>query len=202
MGKAVWSAPADVATNPTIFLRLRQADPVGRELAWSDFVDRYAWRIAAFARRLGVREQDVDDVVQEVVLGFFVKSPTFVYDPAKGRFRGYLKVCAYHAIARHLERQNRSQGTPLEQVNPDDLAVEAIWQDVWEQQLLRIALTQVREASGETRTFRAFELHVMLDRPAAEVAETLGMHINSVYRAKDEVTAALRRRLAALDDGD
>ncbi|MGH7178184.1 MAG: sigma factor, partial [Tepidisphaeraceae bacterium] len=90
----------DATTNPSIFLRLKQSDTAPREIAWAEFHKRYAPIITAFAQRLGARSQDVDDVVQDVLLGFYSKSPTFIYDPAKGRFRGYLKVCTYRALSK------------------------------------------------------------------------------------------------------
>src|SRR3954467_9102278 len=98
---------ANVATNPSIFLRLKQTDAVPREFAWDEVHALYAPIIASFAQRLGCRgEPDVDDVVQDVLLGFFSKSPTFIYDPGKGRFRGYLKVCTYRALRSHLEKNS------------------------------------------------------------------------------------------------
>ena len=76
-------ADSGTPTNPTIFLRLNAVEPAPRELAWDQFHARYAPIIAAFARRLGADGHDVDDIVQDVLLGFFATSPTFVYDPAQ-----------------------------------------------------------------------------------------------------------------------
>ena len=62
------AGPLDSATNPTIFLRLNESRGAPREIAWDEFGARYAPIITAFARRLGARPQDVDDVVQDVLL--------------------------------------------------------------------------------------------------------------------------------------
>jgi RNA polymerase sigma factor (sigma-70 family) len=194
--------PGSLSTNPTIFLRLKQADPEPREIAWEEFRQRYSPVIASFAKRLGARTQDVDDVVQDVMMGFFAKSPSFVYDPAKGRFRGYLKVCTYRALAARLGKEARFQGTPLENIDPEAMSVEQAWNDVWEQQQLRRGLDEVREQMGTTKTFRAFELYVVLDQPAEEVAAQLDMHINSVYRAKEQITRLLQEKLAVMKDDD
>lgn len=158
--------------------------------------------IGAFARRLGARPQDVDDVVQDVMLGFFLKSPTFVYDPAKGRFRGYLKVCAYRAVQQRFGAAAKFKGKPLDDIDPDDLAIEQAWSDVWEEQQLRVALEEVRKTMGDTKTFRAFELYVVFERPAPAIAKELGMHLNSVYRAKEEITRLLQERVAARPNDD
>ena len=190
------------STNPTIFLRLRDGDEAPREIAWAQFAVRYVPIITAFARRLGARDQDVDDVVQDVMLGFFLKSPTFVYDPAKGRFRGYLKVCAYRALRKRVGKDMKVAGRPLDLVEPEELAIEQVWNDVWEQDKLRRALELVRTTMGDTKTYRAFEQYVVFNKPADGVAEKLDMHINSVYRAKDQITRLLQEKVASFRDDD
>jgi RNA polymerase sigma factor (sigma-70 family) len=190
------------STNPSIFLRLRASDAEPRQIAWDEFNARYAPIIGAFARRMGARPQDVDDIIQDVLLGFFLKSPTFIYDPAKGRFRSYLKVCTYRAMAKRFAGAQRSDGKSLEMVNPDEMAVDQIWNDVWEQALLRRALDDVRTTTGHTKTFRAFELYVVFDQPAQDVAAKLDMHINSVYRAKEQVSRLLQEKVLVLQQED
>jgi RNA polymerase sigma-70 factor (ECF subfamily) len=193
---------ANVATNPSIFLRLKQSDAAPREIAWEQFHTRYAPIIAAFAQRLGARRPDVDDVVQDVLLGFFSKSPTFVYDPSKGRFRGYLKVCTYRAARDHLGKKAHCQGLSLEQLDPNALAIDQVWNDVWEQQMLARAIEQVRAKMGLTKTFQAFEQYVGLSRSAQEVADELGVHITTVYKAKEHITQLLRQAIRALNEED
>ncbi len=196
------ASAGNLSTNPTIFLRLKHTDTQPREMAWDQFSARYAPIIGAFARRLGARQQDVDDVVQDVLMGFFLKSPTFVYDPSKGRFRSYLKVCTYRALRRRLGSAARFDNKPLDDVPPEAVALEQVWNDVWEQQQLRRVLDEVRESMGQTKTFRAFELYVVCDKDAQSVAEKLDMHINSVYRAKEQVTRLLQEKLAVIKDED
>jgi len=193
---------ANVATNPSIFLRLKQSDPAPREVAWGEFHRRYAPIIAAFAQRLGARQQDVDDVVQDVMLGFFSKSPTFIYDPAKGRFRGYLKVCTYRAAQNHVHKRAHLRGVPLDRLAPDALAIEQVWNDVWEQELLSRAIEQLRSRMGDTKTFQAFEQYVGLNKPAQAVAESLGLHITTVYKSKEQITQLLRETMQQFNDED
>src|SRR5690349_1099303 len=90
-------APAD-ATRATLLIRLNGGRPE-REVAWAEFHELYAPVISGFARRMGARAQEVDDLVQEVLKAFFCATPEFAYDPAKGRFRGYLKTCVWHKMS-------------------------------------------------------------------------------------------------------
>jgi len=145
-----------------------------------------------------VRSTDVEDVVQDVLVGFYATSPTFVYDPAKGRFRGYVKTCTFHAVRRRLGQDARFRGVSLEQVDPEALEVDQVWNDLWEQEQLRRAIEELRREIGTTKTFRAFELYVILDQPPQEVSQKLGLHVDNVYRAKQSVTRMLREKLAAI----
>jgi RNA polymerase sigma-70 factor, ECF subfamily len=192
--------PPGTDTNPSIFLRLNRTNARLRELAWREFHDRYAPIIAGFARKFGLKPQDIDDVIQDVLLGFYSKSPQFVYDPSRGRFRGYLKACTCNLLRNRLAREAKfsARSTPLNLLHPDVLQTEQIWNDLWEDQLIHRAVADVRVQLRGSRTFRAFEQYVILDRPADEVARELGIHVDSVYRAKQQVGGALRDRLRAL----
>jgi RNA polymerase sigma factor (sigma-70 family) len=194
--------PGKVITNPSIFLRLKQSDPTPREFAWTEFHNRYAPIIAGFAHRLGARPQDLDDIVQDVLLGFFSTSPTFVYEPAKGRFRGYLKVCTYRALRSHVGKQAHFGGVPLDQLDPDAVAVEHVWRDIWEQELLARAVKELRAKMGHTKTFQAFEQYVGRNQPAQKVADSLGVHIMTVYQAKEQITRLLRETMQRFNDED
>jgi RNA polymerase sigma factor (sigma-70 family) len=187
-----------LTTRPSIFVRLNGPNEGPREIAWNDFRKRYAPIIAGFARNLGARPQEIDDVIQDVLMGFFAKSPTFEYDPAKGRFRGYLKVCTYRALRKRTSSAAvKFKAMPLDQVDPDSLEFDQAWNDIWEQEQLRTALDETREQYRHANTFRAFEQYVILGKPAEQVAQLLGMHVNSVYRAKEQITEILRQKLQA-----
>jgi DNA-directed RNA polymerase specialized sigma24 family protein len=90
----------EAATRASIFIRLKATDAQPRELAWKQFYDRYAPVISSYAYRNGASRQQADEVVQDIIAGFFEASPRFVYDPARGRFRAYLKSCVVRALVR------------------------------------------------------------------------------------------------------
>ena len=189
------------ATNPSIFLRLNRDDAAAREVAWHQFYLRYAGVIAAFAKRLGVSDHELEDVVQDVLIGFYATSPRFVYDASKGRFRGYLKSCTCHVVARQAARNRGRNKVALDALDPDTIESDQVWNDIWEQELLRRAVEELRTEIGSTKTFQAFEMYVIQDLPPAQVSEQLGLHIDNVYRSKESVTKLLRQKLdAACED--
>jgi RNA polymerase sigma factor (sigma-70 family) len=188
------------ATNPSIFVRLNARDARPREIAWSDFQNRYGPIIARFARRFGARPHDVDDLVQDVMMGFFAKAPTFVYDPARGRFRGYLKVCTFRAACRRFGRDAKfNQTLPLSSLDENAIEVEQVWNDIWEKQRIERAMADVREQCRGEKTWQAFEQTVVQARSPQEVAEELGLSVSGVYKARDRVGKTLRERLRRLE---
>ncbi len=191
-----------LATRQTLFLRLNAETP-GREIAWRDFYGRYAPIISGFARKIGVDSHDVPDIIQDVMLGFFAVSPRFVYDPARGRFRGYLKTCVWRACQAHVGTRLRFDGRPIEQIDPAEPNIEATWNEVWDTEKLQRALEVVRTRylarSDKARTFRAFEMYALLDSSAEDVAKELGISVASVHQAKTRVTKAIK---AAADEID
>ena len=52
-------------------------------------------------------------------------------------------------------------------MDPESVAIEQIWNDAWEQQLLSRAIEQIRADMGHTHTFAAFEMTVIQDESAA-----------------------------------
>lgn len=188
-------------TRETLFLRLR-ADAPAREVAWREFYERYAPIISGFARRMGAREQDVSDLVQEVMVGFFSACPIFKYDASKGRFRGYLKTCTWRVVRQRLERQPLVYGRCVVDIDQTEAAIDHEWNDIWQTELAHRALEVVRAQylshPDRAWTFEAFEACALLERPPEEVARNLGISLDSVHQAKSRISKALRVAMAEI----
>ena len=50
------------------------------------------------------------------------------------------------------------------------------------------------------KSFRAFELIVILGKSAAEVAEELKMSVDSVYKSKERIALRLREKIKELQE--
>lgn len=185
-------------TRASIFERIRSKEPAQREIAWCDFRAKYAPIVGGFCKAMGASGQDIDDIVQDVMLGFFGVSEEFRYSPERGRFRGFLKVCTVRAAQRRAGKNLRHRGKALDEIPADDLAIDHVWNDVWEQELLARALDNLRREIGGTVAFQAFEQYVLLDRPAETVANELGTSVNNVHQAKTRITRQLRETLQKL----
>ena len=195
--------PNQDMTSASLLLRLNRDGPA-REVAWTEFYDLYAPIISGFARRIGADPREIDDLVQDVLRAFFAVSPEFVYDPAKGRFRGYLKTCVWHKVGESRRKRFREMNA-IEKAGHDKQGqeVEEVWNDVWETEKLHRALSATcdRYATNaeRQRTFRAFEMCVILGRDTRSVADELDMKVDSVRAAKSRVGKALRESYEQLD---
>ena len=195
---AATSRSSAYVTRASLFQKLRQAEPRDRAIAWEVFRARYAPIIAGFAGRFGASRQDIDDIIQDVMAGFVGVSDAFVYDPATGRFRGWLKTCTVRAAIRRAGKNLRFQGVPLEDVPHAELAVEPVWSDVWEAELVAQALAMLRAASGTSVAFQAFEQYALRERSAEEVAAELKTSVENVHQAKSRMTKRLRETVQQL----
>lgn len=184
-------------TRATLLLRLKSDGP-SREVAWEEFCRLYSPIIARFARARGVQADHVDELVQDVVAGFFAAQPRFQYDPSKGRFREYLMACVSNAVRTRLRRE---QDRP-HRLAPDHglEAGEAVdWDAAWRSAALEAAVCRLREHYGDNPTFQAFEAVVLRGQPADSVAQALGLSRESVYQAKSRLLAKLRVELDSVE---
>lgn len=179
-------------THTTLLARLSGGSDAG---AWTEFVSRYGELIRGFARRRGQQAADVDDITQEVLTSLTKAMPGFVYDPAKGKFRSYLKTIVVRAIAKRSLQNKRpvsleevEHATRAASESPD---VDALWEQEWRQYHVRLAMKAIGAEFNEAdRT--AFELYALQGREARDVAADLSMSVDQVYQAKSRIT----RRLA------
>jgi len=177
-------------------------DSQNRE-AWGSFYRIYAPMLRNFTRRLGLSDADSDDVTQEVLLIAQRSLREQRYDPDKGRFRTWLYGIARRqalAAMRARRRRTRVQSVAteggidllaqLEDPHGEETAQE-IWRQEWRYALLNEALRQVQHEVGE-KTFEAFTLFAIQQRPADEVARQLGIAPASVYVYKSRMLDAIR----------
>ena len=159
------------------------------EDSWREFLRTYHPFIVFLGTRLGLKGQELEDLEQEVMLALMKNFGN--YDHTLAKFRAYLQGIICHcanAIKRHripnAIPNNSQQGT-----DGDD--IQALIDAEYEKILMQAALDEFREESDELQ-FLAFEMYVLQERDAQEVAEILKISINQVYLAKARGVARLR----------
>lgn len=193
--------PDSYPTRASLFGHLRETDGKARDVAWAEFRRRYEPIIVAFARRCGAASHDVDDVVQEVMTAFLA-AENFAYDPTRGRFRGWLMTCTVRAAKRGRRNNFKLGGVPIQDVPDAELAIEPVWNDVWEQQLVSEGLVQLRKIYGGSTSFLAFEEYGLKERDAAVVAAELAITVGAIHQAKARMIKHLRTLVQQIRDAD
>lgn len=183
-----------VTTHTTLLAKLGEKN---NQDAWQEFYLRYGDLIRGFARRRGVQPNDCDDLLQDVIVKLSRSMPGFQYDPAKGKFRSYLKTVAIRAII-DKSSQKKAQ-SPVENIDQltrlasQDEEVEQAWESEWRRYHLRLAMRLV-EMEFSTKDLQAFRAYALDGRSAKQVAEQMGISVDQVYQAKSLII----RRLSEL----
>ena len=186
-----------MVTTPVSLLQ-RLGQPTNQE-AWRQFVQLYTPLLYAWARRLNLPPQDAADFVQDVFTLLVQKLPLFTYDERR-RFRGWLWTVTRNKLRERLRRPvlPASPADPALAAAADDPALE-LAESEYRQNLVSRALA-LMQAEFPPQVWKACWEYAVAGRPAPEVADELGISVNSVYLAKSRVLRRLRELLDGLLD--
>jgi RNA polymerase sigma-70 factor (ECF subfamily) len=195
------SSGPESQTGSTLLVLLRDPDsPEG----WKAFVRRYTPKLLAWCRRWGLQPADAQDVIQEVLHRLARQLRHFPYDPARGRFRSWLKTLARHAWSDFRDSRRRAgwgSGDPhvqrlLEAQEDRDGLPEALDQE-FERELYEEAEARVQLRVSRP-TWQAFQLLALEGKSGTEVAARLRMKVAAVYMARSRVQRLLREEVQKL----
>lgn len=170
--------------------------------AWDELVSLYRPLLVGYVASRGLREHDVQDVVQEILLKLWRLLPKFELDRDRGKFRTWLYQVATSVVIDWARRRKR-EGQPAEELENYYQQAEAAAQSdslnefmtEHRKRVLAFAMEQLRPTSNP-KTWQCFEQHALQGRPAAEVAAELEMTVNNVYVNTSRVLSKIRERCA------
>ncbi len=188
------------STSSSLLERARARDPE----AWRRLVDLYGPLVMAWCRRFGLPEAELADVFQETLAAVATHLGGFRRDRSGGSFRGWLWTITRNKVHDSFRRRHvnpLAMGGAAGQDVLDNLVspVAEPSSESDERELLLRALDLVR-GDFEDRTWHAFWQVVVEGQSAGDVAPTLGLTINAVYKARARVLARLREELGDLLD--
>lgn len=205
-------------THQSVLERIRSGDAIVRHGAFSDLVAGY-WRPSYHYLRLHWRlpADEAEDIIQGFFTVAFEKGYLEKFDPAKARFRTFLRTC----LDRFLQNQRKAetalkrggasdtlsldfpgaeQELPL--VSRDLRDLDQFFRDETIRALFARSVDELREVltrEGKARAFETFERHDLSDdegRSYAKVASAMGVPVTTV--TNDLHTARGRFREIAL----
>ena len=183
-----------LSTHPSLLARLSRGDD---QAAWDACFARYRDLILGVARRRGCVGADAEDVLQDVFVELGKAMPRFQYDSERGRFRGFLKTITGRVLGKRLRRLDAAATGDVADVACDaDPELEIAWEAEWRQHHLRQAM-QVLHNEVRATDLRTFEALTHGQRDPRELADELGISVDSVYQTKSRIMRRLRELIAA-----
>jgi RNA polymerase sigma-70 factor (ECF subfamily) len=183
-------------TATSLVSSIRAADPEG----WERFVKLYGGLVYSWCRRAGLGPEDASDVMQDVFRSVHRGIGTFVRQTESGTFRGWLKTITENKI-RDLFRANVPQPRATGGSDAQEFFLQVPMQPLsgsvdltFQSRFLEEALSAV-SIEFEFKTWKAFWMTTMEDRPAADVSAALTMTLGAVHTAKWRVLKRLREYL-------
>jgi RNA polymerase sigma factor (sigma-70 family) len=202
-----------------IAISARDADPEVRRQAWEALVASY-WRpvYKVLRVRWGLPREDAEDWTQDFFASALAKGTFERYDPAKARFRTYLRTCLdgfaanERKAAHRLKRGGGQAPLSLDFAGAEEelrrygagegLDVEEYFHREWVRSLFGLAVEDLRqwtERTGKQVHFHLFERYDLEgadapERPSyAELATEHGLPVTQVTNHLAAVRRELRR---------
>jgi RNA polymerase sigma factor (sigma-70 family) len=214
------TAGDSIPTRPSLLHRLQTGDDTQ---SWQEFYHTYGGLIRAFAFKAGLTDDEAEEVVQETAISVARNLPGFTYDPKVCAFKTWLLNLTTWRIKDRLRQRQRTpqargasaapgpsaerapsgEGTSLTSTIdrvPDPVMPEfgAEWDAAYEKTLFERALEVVKDEI-DLKQFQIFDLYVLREWPASEVARTLGVSVARVYLTKHRVAKRIQDELRRLE---
>ena len=192
---------------PTSLSLLERAKSDDQIESWHQMVSIYQPVLENWLASYSMQQADTDDLVQEALATAFKDLGKFEHNGQVGAFRKWLKTILIHRL-KHFWRSRKYRpmiagGTDFNQQLNELEDPESPISKLWDQEHDRLVLQQVWKIVSprfSQQTKSAFEQYVKQNRPAKEVADSLGMSVNAVMIAKSRVLKEMRKECQGLID--
>jgi RNA polymerase sigma-70 factor (ECF subfamily) len=161
--------------------------------AWRRFDDIYRPLLTRWLLPYALQPHDAEDLVQDILQAVAGELPRFHYDPARGRFRGWLRQVMVNRLRQFWRARKEAPAaleTLLTQLEDPASDLSRRWDRQHDEHVVNRLLAQL-EPDFAPATWQAFQRLLAGEEPRA-VAAALGMTVNAVFLAKSHVLKRLR----------
>jgi RNA polymerase sigma-70 factor (ECF subfamily) len=198
----------------TRFSLLNRMKDLEDQDSWREFFEMYWGFIFGVALKSGLTPTEAEDVVQETILSVCKNIKQFKADPAHGSFKSWLLNLTRWRIKDQVRKRSAEvsvsacasggsgtgSSTPLDHKVPDPAgnALEKIWDEEWQKNLIRAALEKLKaQVSG--KHYQVFYLHVIKQEPPQKVADALNIPVDQVYLIKHRLSLLFEKAVKDLE---
>jgi len=205
--------PSSIQTRPSLLNRLKTGDDTA---SWQEFYRIYGKLARDFAIQAGLTDAEADEVVQETAIAMARHLPEYRYEPKVCRFKTWLLNLTSWRIKDQLNKRKKeaawTQGRSSELRNddtartatlhrvpdPGTVDLEAMFEAEWRKNLFVAALERIKQKFS-LKQFQVFDLLVLKEWPASDVARSLGLSLANVYVTKHRISAAIKKETKSLE---
>ena len=188
---------------PTTQASLLERVQNGDEISWNEFYCRYRGIIREVGALYRFNAEEQDDLLQRVMLKFFANAKTFVYRQGEVKFRTYfariIRSEAVDRIRANAARRNAEENALM--LKNLDESFEEEFMTEWRKAVLAEALEELR-SRVKFKTYQAFQLYGLQNRPAKDVAALLEISEHQVYVDKSRCAGMLKEIVARHNTAD
>lgn len=191
------SKPGLMETRASLLLRIRNPQDTQ---AWREFVELYAPLLHSYAMKNRLQDADAADLAQDTLRLVLRAAPEFIYEPAKGSFRGWLFTIARNQIRKFFTRRaSHAQGSGDSEVReflseqPAE-SEQSAWDQEYQLHLFHWAARRV-ESEFRPASWQAFWRTVVLSEDICKVASDLQITTGAVYIARSRITNRIRQEI-------
>jgi len=188
-------------TRATLIMRVQDQHD---DASWEEFVRVYRRYIYAIIRSMNISEHDTEDILQQVLINLWNSLPKMDYKKIK-RFRSWLSTVTKNCVTDFIRKRTRDVNRVKKAGKDETLVylssirlpeIDAIAEREWEIHLTNLALENI-ESLFSGKAVSAFRM-TLEGKEIHEIAETLDVKENSVYRLKNRVKERLIQEIIHL----
>jgi RNA polymerase sigma factor (sigma-70 family) len=192
--------------NPTRVTLLARLKKTENNEAWLEFEELYRGFILSLIVRMGINQEDAEDISQAVLTKVWQKIEDFEYNQNKGKFHNWLAAMTRNTVRDFFRTKKnfitgrdsveyQEQYLDIEkQVLPD---IENLAREEWVLHITNLAWNNIKDDIYESKQ-EVFKM-VSQEIPNREIAQKLGISEASVRVYKAEVFEKMRTEINRLN---
>ncbi|MDD7987505.1 sigma-70 family RNA polymerase sigma factor [Lentisphaera marina] len=195
---------SDYNTRHTLIAKIRDQHD---DRSWEDFVYFYQRYIYVVIAKMGVNNQDVEDLVQRVLLALWEKLPTFEYEPNKCKFRTWMNQITRNTVIAYFRKQkrykndlDRAASIRLNEEDPEQSEPEIynMAEKEWKLHVSNLAWENIKDdfKGKAAQVFLAFSEGKEIE----QICVDMDIKKNTAYVLKNRVQDKLYKEIRRLDD--
>lgn len=170
--------------------------------AWHRIHRLFGPLIKEWVKKSGVKEVDADDIAQQVLTNIYQKIDRFERVNESDTFTGWVWTMTKFRVLDYFKSQKdipNASGGSIAQKMFDQVPEHQLESDVFDENTAALKLTRsvlvIIQSEFETSTWDAFWRATVEREKPADIAQSMGMTLHAVYKAKSRVAKRIREEM-------